>query len=101
MAGKRIERRSKIPRRQVDKDRRNILRNIKHDFDAVVRPLQDEVERQKEVRRRIALALHEWRNAIITQKFPIDRKDCNWKRFMELAWELEGIDPSAERKKQK
>jgi len=48
------EQRSKIPRRQIDKDRYNILRGIKDDFQAMVQPLQEEIERQKEIRRMCA-----------------------------------------------
>ena len=78
-------------RRKDDRSRRDILKRIEEDFAAIVRPLQDEIERQKEVRRLSAVALHDWRNNII-RTIPLSkRKNIDWAKFLKLLFELEGI----------
>lgn len=45
-----MEEKRKSIRREIDRDRFDILKNVRIGFDEVMRPLQEEIERQKERR---------------------------------------------------
>lgn len=80
------EEKRKLLRREIDRDRFDILEQVRVGFDEAMRPLLGEIERQKAVRRISALNLQ---RAIGTVIFSKDQMAFFWE-LVEILNDLEG-----------